>query len=135
MLSSMKNALATARSRLPNLSGLLRLGAKRTAPKDGVGSALDYMRLAWWSCRRRSSATLGKKAHFCDRHHIASATAALVLRSSTGTACAVPTYDSSSQTQPRQRGASLRSYVIDWGHSGRHGYHPTNGWVSGDSGE
>ena len=36
------------------------------------------------ACRRISSATLGKKAHFCDRHHIAGATAALVRRSSTG---------------------------------------------------
>src|SRR5262245_2388219 len=36
------------------------------------------MRLAWRSCRRISSATRGRKAHFCDRHHIASATAGLV---------------------------------------------------------
>ena len=79
MLSSMKNALATARSRLPSLDGLLRLGAKRTSPKDGVRSVL-----AWRSCRRIPSATLGKKAHFCDRHHIAGATAALVSLSSTG---------------------------------------------------
>ena len=35
-------------------------------------------------CRRIPSATLGKKAHFCDRHHIAGATAALAPRSSTG---------------------------------------------------
>src|SRR5262249_28051521 len=43
------------------------------------------MRLAWRSCRRIPSATPGKKAHFCDRHHIAGATAALVSHSS-GTA-------------------------------------------------
>src|SRR5262247_1781739 len=30
------------------------------------------------SCGRISSATRGRKAHFCDRHHIASATAGLV---------------------------------------------------------
>src|SRR5262245_27832067 len=41
---------------------------------------------------RISSATLGKKAHFCDRHHIAGATAALVWHSS-GTACAVLSFD------------------------------------------
>jgi hypothetical protein len=35
-------------------------------------------------------------------------TAALISHSS-GTACAVLTFDSSSRTQPRQRGASLRS--------------------------
>jgi|SRR6516162_7102647 hypothetical protein len=46
-------------------------------------------RPAWRSCRRISSATPGKKAHFCDRHHIAGATAALVSAPSTGTACAV----------------------------------------------
>ena len=38
--------------------------------------------------RRISSATLGKKAHFCDRHHIAGAPSALVSHAS-GTACAV----------------------------------------------
>src|SRR5256885_1651322 len=32
-------------------------------------------------------------------------------------------FDSSSRTQPRQRGASLRSYVTDWKRSGRHGSH------------
>src|SRR5262245_27551680 len=36
------------------------------------------------ACRRISSATLGKKAHFCDRHPIAGATVALVRRSLTG---------------------------------------------------
>ena len=41
----------------------------------------------------------------------------------------------SSQTQPRQRGASLRSYVGDREHSGRHGYHPTNGWGDGWGGD
>jgi hypothetical protein len=45
------------------------------------------------ACRRISSATLGKKAHFCDRHHIAGATAALAPASSTGTAYAVLTFD------------------------------------------
>ena len=80
------------------------------------------------------SATRGKKAHFCDRHHIASATAGRASLSSTGTACAVLTFDGSSRTQPRQRRASLRSCVIDWEHSGRPGYPPTNGWVSGDGG-
>jgi hypothetical protein len=132
MLSSMKNALATARSRLPSLGGLLRLGAKWTSPKDGVRSVL-----AWRSCRPISSATLGKKAHFCDRHHIASATAALTSHSS------VPRMRCSrsmvsSQTQPRQRGASLRSYVGDREHSGGHRYHPTIGWGDGwgeDGGE
>src|SRR5262249_48848073 len=79
------------------------------------------------ACRRISSATLGKKAHFCDRHHIASATAALALHPS------VPHLRCSrsmvsSQTQPRQRGASLRSYVGDREHCGRHRYHPTTGW-------
>ena len=29
------------------------------------------------SCKQASSATRGRKEHFCDRHHIASATAAL----------------------------------------------------------
>jgi len=29
------------------------------------------------SCKRTSSATRGKKEHFCDRHHIASAAGAL----------------------------------------------------------
>src|SRR6266567_711620 len=51
-------------------------------------------------------------ARFLDRH-IASVTAALVSLASTGTAYAVLTFDSSSRTQPRQRGASLRSYVTD----------------------
>jgi hypothetical protein len=92
------------------------------------------MRLAWWSCRRRSSATLGKKAHFCDRHHIAGATAALVSCSS------VPQVRCSrsmvsSQTQPRQRGASLRCYVGDREHSARHRYHPTTGWADGQGGD
>jgi hypothetical protein len=41
----------------------------------------------------------------------------------------------SSQTQPRQRGASLRSYVGDWEHSGRHRYHPTIGWGMGWDGD
>ena len=82
-------------------------------------------------CRRIPSATLGKKAHFCDRHHIAGATAALVSASSTGTAYAVLTFYGSSRTQPRQRGASLRSCVVDWEHSGRRGDHPPNGWVMG----
>src|SRR6516164_11780243 len=91
-------------------------------------------RPAWRSCRRISSATLGKKAHFCDRHHIAGATAALVSHSS------VPRMRCSrsmvsSQTQPRQRGASLRSYVGDREHSGRHRYHPTTGWGDGWGGE
>src|SRR5262249_39207638 len=83
-----------------------------------------------------SSATLGKKAHFCDRHHIVGATAALVSHSS------VPRMRCSrsmvsSQTQPRQRGASLRSYVGDREHSGGHRYHSTTwlgGWVGGDGG-
>jgi hypothetical protein len=88
-------------------------------------------RPAWLSCRRISSATLGKKAHFCDRHHIAGPTAVLVPASSTGTAYAVLTFDGSSRTQPRQRGASLRSYVVDWEHSGRRGDHPANGWAMG----
>ena len=92
-------------------------------------------RPAWLSCQRISSATLAKKAHFCDRHHIAAATAALVSASSTGTAYAVLTFDSSSRTQPRQRGASLRSYVVDWEHSGRRGGPPSQ-WlgVGGDRG-
>jgi hypothetical protein len=88
-------------------------------------------RPAWLSCRRISSATLGKKAHFCDRHHIAGPTAVPVPASSTGTAHAVLTFDGSSRTQPRQRGASLRSYVVDWEHSGRRGDHPANGWAMG----
>src|SRR5262245_3718206 len=41
----------------------------------------------------------------------------------------------SSQTQPRQRGASLRSYVGDREHSGRHRYHPTTGWEDGWDGD
>src|SRR5262249_6654512 len=28
------------------------------------------MRLAWWSCRRISSATRGKKVHFCAPNHV-----------------------------------------------------------------
>src|SRR6516165_6138882 len=92
------------------------------------------MRPAGRSCRRISSATLGKKAHFCDRHHIAGATAALVSHSS------VPRMRCSrsmvsSQTQPRQRGASLRSYVGDREHSGRQGYHPTTDWGDGRGGD
>jgi hypothetical protein len=78
------------------------------------------------------SATRGKKAHFCDRHHIAGATAALVSHSS------VPRMRCSrsmvsSRTQPRQRGASLRSYVGDREHSRRHGYSLGDGW-GGDGG-
>jgi len=88
-------------------------------------------RPAWLSCQRISSATLGKKAHFCDRHHIAGATAALPSASSTGTAYAVLTFDGFCRTQPRQRGASLRSYVVDWEHYGRRGDHPANGWAMG----
>jgi hypothetical protein len=119
--------------------------AKMTAPGTSETSRRDPakrhrsekadMRLAWRSCRRISSATLGQKAHFCDRHHIAGATAALVSASSTGTAYAVLTFDSSSRTQPRQRGASLRSYVVDWEHSGRRRYHPTTDWGMGGVGD
>jgi hypothetical protein len=43
-----------------------------------VNLAQPDKRPAWRSCWRISSATPGKKAHFCDRHHIASATAAVV---------------------------------------------------------
>src|SRR6516164_1963667 len=52
--------------------------------------------------------TREKKAHFCDRHHIARATTGLVPKPSTGTACAVLIFDGFFRTQPRQRGASLR---------------------------
>src|SRR5215813_8240410 len=41
----------------------------------------------------------------------------------------------SSQTQPRQRGASLRCYVSNREHSGRHRYHPTTGWGDGWGGD
>ena len=60
------------------------------------------------SFRRISSATRGKKAHFCDRHHIASATAALAFahRGVPHVRCSPSMV--SSQTQPRPRGASLR---------------------------
>jgi hypothetical protein len=81
------------------------------------------------ACRRISSATLGKKAHFCDRHHIAGATAALASASSTGyRRCGAHLRWFSSRTQPRQRGASLRSWGGDREHSGGHRYHPTTGW-------
>jgi hypothetical protein len=76
-----------------------------------------------------------QKTHFCDRHHIASATAALASHSS------VPHMRCSrsmvsSQTQPRQRGASLRSYVGNREHSGRRRYHPTTGrGMGGDVGD
>src|SRR5262249_6549680 len=93
----------------------------RGGSSAGRRSEKAAMRLAWRSCRRIPSATPGKKAHFCDGHHIAGAPAALVSHSS-GTAvwCSlrltlvwyrsvVLTFDNSSLTQPRQRGASLRS--------------------------
>ena len=57
----------------------------RGGSSAGRRSEKADMRLAWRSCRRIPSATLGKKAHFCDRHHIAGATAALTSHSS-GTA-------------------------------------------------
>ena len=83
---------------------------------------------------RISSATLGKKAHFCDRHHIAGATAALVSHAS-GTACAVLTFDGFlPNSAPPTRGffafLGRRS-----GHSGRRRYHPTTGWGDGWDGD
>src|SRR5262249_13030735 len=83
---------------------------------------------------RISSATLGKKAHFCDRHHIAGAPSALVSHSS-GTACAVLTFDGFlPNSAPPTRGffafLGRRS-----GHSGRRRYHPTTAWGMGGMGD
>jgi hypothetical protein len=80
------------------------------------------------ACRRISSATLGKKAHFCDRHHIAGGGASSSNRRP------VPHMRCSPSmvflpTQPRQRGASLLGG--DREHSGRRGDHPANGWAMG----
>ena len=80
------------------------------------------------ACRRISSATFGKKAHFCWRNGGASAT---LVDGVPHVRCSPSMV--SSRTQPRQRGASLRCYVGDWGHFGRHRYHPTTGW-GGDGG-
>src|SRR5262249_17141417 len=74
------------------------------------------------ACRRISSATLGKKAHFCDRHHIASSTAALASESSTGT-----TFAGSHEFSPANAGL-LCVCVGDWRRSARHGA-PSNQWL------
>ena len=86
--------------------------AKMTAPGTSETSRRDPakrhrpekadMRLVWRSCRRISSATLGKKAHFCDRHHIAGATAVLISHS--GTAGAVLSFDGFLPKAPPARG-------------------------------
>src|SRR5262245_60001405 len=82
----------------------------------------------WRSCRRTSSATLGKKAHFCDRHHIASATAGLVdsyprVRCSPSM---VPP-----ELSPANAGLLCVLTAGDREHSGGPRYHPTNGWGDG----
>jgi hypothetical protein len=93
------------------------------------------MRLAWRSCRRISSATLGQKAHFCDRHHIAGATAALVLLVDgvSHVRCS-PSMVFLPNSAPPTRGffAFLRQRS---GRSGRHRYHPTTGWGDGWGGD
>ena len=79
-------------------------------------------------CRRIPSATLGKKAHFCDRHHIARTTAALVLHLSTGT-----TFAGSYELSPANAGLSLLAQVSDRKRSGRQGaIRPMlGGWIGG----
>jgi hypothetical protein len=94
------------------------------------------MRLAWRSCRRISSATLGRKAHFCDRHHIARATAALVSHSSTGyRMCGAHLRRFPPELSPANAGLLCVLRSADREHSGRQGYHPTTDGGDGRGGD
>src|SRR5262245_57079698 len=87
-------------------------------------------RLAWRSCRRIPCATPGKKAHFCDRHHIAGATAALTSHSS-GTAVWYSLSIIPPELSPANAGLLCVHTPAIEKHSGGPGYHPTNGWGVG----
>jgi hypothetical protein len=98
--------------------GLAATGSRQAASDPPVcAKAVVAANLVHWNARVRertaafggrsrrpaSSATLGRKAHSCDRHHIASARPALIS-SIIVTACAVVILDGSSEFSPAHAG-------------------------------